>query len=342
MSINQSSLNIREMVEGYFLSFPENTELSLAIIDNGDVSYFGYKKNGEILQVDNRMSSFGIGSITKVLSATVLADLVINDGLDIKSPITKYYDFQLIRNIDDCLENLANHTSGFKSRDTDFEANVNTLREYYSSYDEGKLIDSLKTLSLYDDEVYGKYLYSNFGMGLLGYTLSKACGVPFEELLQNRVFDKYNMTNTSTDRDELNNTIVNGLDKDGIETQNWNMNSLVAAGSVYSCVEDLANYIVAHFDNSNTVLELLRKPTFTVDSDMKVGLGIHIVKGSKNSDVFWHNGGGSGYKSAMEFNIEAKSGVVVLSNVSFFNDNHWDIDRICTNIMNMLIDLNID
>lgn len=342
MNKSNSDLEVNEIVKDYIVNFPQNTELSLAVIDEEEVKYYGYKRNNGTVCVENEESVFGIGSISKVLSATVLADAVMKDDLDIKSHVESFYSFPFEKSIDDRLEDLANHTSGFLSRNTDFEADVNSLREYYAEFDEDFMIDTLKTLSLYNDEIYGNYSYSNFGFGLLGYTLSKIYGIPFKKLLQEKVFDKYNMINTSTDRNDVNNIIVKSLDKDGIETQNWDMNMLLAAGGVYSCVKGLASYVTAHFDENNSVLKLLRKPTFTVDAEMKVGLGIHIVKGSKNCEVFWHNGGGGGYKSAMEFNVETKSAVIILSNISFFNPNHWDVDRICTKLMNRLIDKNIN
>ncbi len=342
MKKNNNDLEVNEIVKNYFVNFPQNTQLSLAIIDKGEIKYYGYKKNNNVAVINNEESVFGIGSISKVLSATVLADAVVHDNLDVKSRVEDFYTFPFDRSIDDSLENLANHSSGFMSRDTSFEANVDSLREYYAKFDEDLMIDTLKTLSLYNDDIYGKYSYSNFGFGLLGYTLSQKYGIPFKNLLKDKVFDKYNMINTSTDIKGVNNIIVEGLDKDGIETKNWDMNMLLAAGGVYSCVKGLASYVKAHFDENNKALELMRKPTLIVDSEMKVGLGIHIVKGSNNREVFWHNGGGGGYKSAMEFNVETKSAVIILSNVSYFNPNHWDIDRICTNLMNRLIDKNID
>jgi CubicO group peptidase (beta-lactamase class C family) len=313
----------------------------MAVIDNGEVNFYGFKKAHELLEVNNEKSVFGIGSITKVLSATVLANAIVNDSLDPQTPIREFYDFALKQEINDHLINLANHSSGFLSRDSNFDANIDSLRNYYRGFDENRIEQTLKNLSLYRDETYNKYSYSNYGFGLLGNVLARHYSTRFEELLRLRVFEKYQMDKSFTSIQDVDCNLVVGLDKNGDETPSWDMGSLIAAGGVFSTVDDLSKYVLAHFNKDNQELNLMRQPTLKVDSSMEVGLGIHIVKGVNNSTVYWHNGGGGGYKSAMEFDIETKSGVIILSNVSFFNPNHWDIDRICTSLMNELIKSNL-
>lgn len=339
MSVVIDEKRIRTLVEEKFASLPLKTQVAIAVIDNGELSFHGFIKEQVIEAVSNEERVFDIGSIGKVFTATVLADLVMNEGLDIDAQLSSFYDFSFAEKLDVTLIDLANHTSGFKSRKTDFEVNEQNLKNYYETFDEEAMIKSLKKLSLYDKSNKGTYSYSNYGFGLLGYTLSGILGIDFREVLKERVFARFGMVNTVTHSGNASN-LVTGLDEEGNETVNWNMDVLIGAGGQFSTVKDLSKFLLAHFDESNKELSLTRKPTHTVDDGMKVGLGLHIVKGSKDYDVYWHNGASGGYKSAMEFNIETKSGVIVLSNVSFFNENHWDIDRICTTLMNELIEKN--
>ena len=116
---------------------------------------------------------------------------------------------------------------------------------------------------------------------------------------------------------------------------------MFGCGGVLSCVSDLAKFVSAHFDKSNKDLALTRKPTTIVDDEMKIGLGLGIIKTTDNNVIYWHNGGSGGYKSTMEFNIETKSAAIVLSNVSFFNPNHWDIDIICSKLTSWLLKMEI-
>ena len=69
-------------------SFPENTQLSIAIIESGKVKFIGIKRsNDSILQVENHRKIFEIGSISKVFTATLLSNLVVNNQLELEDAI---------------------------------------------------------------------------------------------------------------------------------------------------------------------------------------------------------------------------------------------------------------
>ena len=46
---------------------------------------------------------------------------------------------------------------------------------------------------------------------------------------------------------------------------------------------------------------------------MRIGLG-WIIRGGHGRDLHWHNGGTGGYRSFLGFDLESRTGVVVLSN----------------------------
>ena len=101
--------------------------------------------------------------------------------------------------------------------------------------------------------------------------------------------------------------------------------------------EDLAKFACAQFNLKNKDLALTRKPTFVVNDKMKIGLGWHILKSENNSQIFWHNGGTGGYSTSMAINIESKTAVIILSNVSAFNPEMKKIDNLCFELINKLI-----
>jgi CubicO group peptidase (beta-lactamase class C family) len=74
---------------------------------------------------------------------------------------------------------------------------------------------------------------------------------------------------------------------------------------------------------------LTRTPTFTVNEKMKIGLGWHILKSDNEQELIWHNGGTGGYSSSMSININEKTAVIILSNVSAFNPEMKNIDELC-------------
>ena len=77
-------------------AFPENTELSIAFIKNGEVSYYGIKRvKDTIVYVQNSNHLFEIGSITKVFTSTLLANLVLEKKVKLNHPIQDYLPFPL-------------------------------------------------------------------------------------------------------------------------------------------------------------------------------------------------------------------------------------------------------
>ena len=64
---------------------------------------------------------------------------------------------------------------------------------------------------------------------------------------------------------------------------------------------------------------------------MKIGMAWHILKSENGKDLYWHNGGTGGYSSSMAVNIEDKTAVIILSNVSNINDK---IDGLCFELIN--------
>ena len=119
----------------------------------------------------------------------------------------------------------------------------------------------------------GAYQYSNFGVGLLGYTLSETENITYENLLKNKIFSKYGMQNSTTDINKIKGDLVKGLNKRGRETSNWEFSVLAGAGAIFSTVEDLSHFAISQFDYSNKQLKLTRQKTFEINDNMDIGLG---------------------------------------------------------------------
>ena len=144
------------------------------------------------------------------------------------------------------------------------------------------------------------------------------------------------MTNTYTNRLNSKNELVKSFDENGNELENWDFGVLFGAGGILSTVSDLSKFVLAHFSPSNKDLALTRKETFSINGNMKIGLGLHIVTLDKNQEVYWHNGGTGGYSSSLAFDTKKKNGVIILSNLSAFSPYNKNIDQLCFELIKQL------
>jgi len=315
--------------------FPNNTQLSIAIINNGEVYYYGInKENDTISTIENQKSIFEIGSISKVFTSTLLANFVIDGKVKLNENINSYLKTPLKNKIKISFADLANHTSGLPRLPSNLDLAKVKPENPYIEYKEKEMKEYLtKYLELSNK---GEYQYSNLGVGLLGYTLSTIENVTYETLLQNKIFSKYDMQNSTADITKIKGNLIRGLNNEGKEVPNWEFSVLAGAGAIFSTVEDLSQFTISQFDYSHKELKLTRVKTFELNENMDIGLGWHILKSQSKNLWYWHNGGTGGYSSSMVIDEKSKNGIIILSNVSAFNPNMGNIDNLCFELMKTL------
>lgn len=318
--------------------FPNNTQVAIAIIREGEVTFLGLKRDNDTLKViQNKDSVFEIGSLTKVFTATILAHFVVNGELKLEDKINSNFDFSFNKNIVFTYKELANHTSGLPRLPGNilFSA-IFSQSNPYKNYNEKQLDEYLKNDISLDYPKGSKSEYSNLGMGLLSYALRKYSGHSYEKLVKEVVFDKYSMVHSTTEKNKISSDLVQGLDDKGEPTPNWTSGALIGAGGIYSTVHDLSKFLMAQFDNSNVVLTLTRVKTFKETATRDVGLGWFVINMKNNKKWYWHNGGTGGYSSSMIVDVENKNGIVILSNLSSYHSRFENIDKLSFALMKTL------
>ncbi|UZO79489.1 beta-lactamase family protein [Aquimarina sp. ERC-38] len=315
--------------------FPNHTQVSVAIIRDGKVDYYGmHKKKDTISNIDNHQSIFEIGSISKVFTSTLLANFVIAKKLKLNEPINSYLETTFNNNTVISFVDLANHTSGLPRLPDNLDLTKVNPENPYRDYREKELTTYLTTYLTLSNK--GKHQYSNLGAGLLGYTLSKIGNDSYENLLQKKIFSKYNMQNSTADISKVKGDLVKSLYKKGKVIPNWEFSVLAGAGAIFSSVEDLSRFVVSQFDPTNEELALTRTKTFEISNTTGIGLGWHILKSKSDHLWYWHNGGTGGYFSSMVINTSLKTGIILLSNVSPSHPNAENIDKLNSELMKTL------
>ena len=314
--------------------FPDGTQVSIAFIESRITNFIGLKKeNDSVFIVDNKDKIFEIGSLTKVFTATLLGNIIQDGQIKLDEPINKYLDTKINTDKTITFKQLANHTSGLPRLPLNLNLFTADPNNPYKNYDAEHLKSYLTGDVKLNNEPGSAYEYSNLGAGLLGYILTQISDSSYEQLLQNYIFSKYKMMNSTTDIDKIKANLIKGLNAQGYETPNWDLNSLVAAGGIYSSVQDLSKFILAQFNADDLALKATHQKTFEISDNMSIALAWHIIKRPNGQKYLWHNGGTGGYTSSAVMNLDDNRAVIILSNVSAFHPKSSNIDKLSIGLL---------
>lgn len=294
--------------------------ISVAVIEPEATSYYNYGTThfgGN--SVPQETSVYEIGSISKVFTALILADLCETSEMDYHDPLIKYLPLGTTApgNVHEkiSLLHLATHTSGLPRMPDNFMPA--DFQNPYVDYTEDQLLEFLSRYSL-KRQIGTKVEYSNYGMGLLGFLLSSSQNKAYRFLLRDHITQPLGMIDTVT---HFEGSLVDRLVPGHSNSQpvaNWDFDVLVGAGGIRSTSRDMARFIAANMGLQQTSLRSAIKASHIAQKNyesgkMKVALGWHIRPHPKG-DVIWHNGGTGGYRSFAGFRHDGKRGVVILGN----------------------------
>jgi serine-type D-Ala-D-Ala carboxypeptidase/endopeptidase len=263
-------------------------------------------------------SVFEIGSISKVFTSTVLAELVQEGKVRLDDPAQKYLPSSVhlpTRNGKVItLGNLAMQNSGLPRMPTNFHP-ANPANPY-ADYTVQQLYDFLSSYQLTRDPG-AEFEYSNLGVGLLGNILSRVTGLSYEDLERRRVWAPLGMTNTAiTFTPWMKSHLALGHDAQGKVTSNWDIPTLAGAGAIRSTTTDMLKFLDANLHPERGTLG--RAMAFAHEErapagNMGIGLNWLILHAGPDT-IVWHNGGTGGYRTFIGFEPSKKIGVVVMTN----------------------------
>lgn len=263
---------------------------------------------------------FEIGSVTKVFTALLLADMARRGEVELTDPVAKYLPEDVAVPQRDgkaiTLADLASHTSGLPPM-PDNLAPMNSANPY-AEYSVERLYQFLSSHRLARD-IGARWEYSNLGYGLLGHALARRAGGDYETLVRDRILEPLGMGSTAiTLSPTMKARLATGHNPALEAVPNWDLPTFAGAGALRSTASDLLTFLEMALGIKELPLApalattlATRRPTGMRDEN--VGLGWIITK-SDDDEMIWHNGGTGGYRSFVGFLPKAKVGVVVLSN----------------------------
>lgn len=312
---------------GYIQSFIQQTidsvyqkekvpGIFVAVLNNAKRNYLsvGYANPDTEKKFDST-TIFEIGSITKTFTAYILMSVLHEKGISDTASIINYLPDSV--QINKTLQgisflSLMNHTSGLPRLPTNMK--IKNVRQPYENYTENDLYAYLKTCTPKPD---GKSNYSNLGAGLAGVLAERITGKTYAQLLDRYIFLPFKMVTEANSVANSNNNSQGYFAKDD-KTPYWNMNVLAPAGGLKCSGSEMLSYLqnlcFPQTAFSKHIIDALTTQTVSINKNIAVGRGWHILLKKDEQPVYWHNGGTYGFSTFCAFVKNSSKAVIVVIN----------------------------
>lgn len=304
-----NSMSAMDMIN--YTCSDKNSKISIALIDNGNVTYHIYGKNGE----EETIYDYEIGSISKTFVGLLCAKAVSEGKLNITDSIAKYLDLDETKYYP-TIERLLTHTSGYKAYYFESRMIGNKFAQITNDFygiNRTQILDKVMNTSLENKDY--PFVYSNFGISVIGLVLEKIYKDDFTNIMNEFISSELNLKNTRVAKQSGN---LNKYWK-------WKINDgYIPAGSIISNIEDMASYLSIYLgdkiDYATTAYTKLQDINANNQTYEKMNIrmdsvGMTWMIDDKN-DIVWHNGATTNFNSYIGFTKDKKRGVILLSNLS--------------------------
>jgi serine-type D-Ala-D-Ala carboxypeptidase/endopeptidase len=280
---------------------------------------YGHPANGDSGVVDGD-TIFEIGSVSKVFTSLLLADMVNRSEVRLDDPASKYLPDSVTvpersgKAI--TLLDLSTHGSGLPTLPSNLKPK--DVRNPYADYSVDALYQFLSGYTLPRDPG-SEFEYSNLGAGLLGHLLASCVGADYESAIRTRITEPLGMPDTGiTLSSSMQQRMATGHNAMLAPVANWDFLTLAGAGALRSSANDLLTFLEAFLGYKASPLAPAMKTMFDVRrpfGKLEVGLG-WTISSVRDREIAAHDGGTGGFRSLVGYDPNERIGVVVLSNAS--------------------------
>lgn len=221
-----------------YCSTGKDNKISVAIIDEGKTTFHVFGSEGE---ENDSLYDYEIGSISKTFVGLICAKAISEGKLNLDDSISNYLDLRDARYYP-TIERLLTHTSGYKPYYFDSKMIGNKLAQITNDFYGISRENVLKTVKKIDLENKDyPFVYSNFGISVLGLVLEKVYNDSFTNLMNNYVSNELGLLNTKV------------AAQSGNLSKYWKWGAddgYIPAGSIISNIKDMASYLNLYMSNS--------------------------------------------------------------------------------------------
>jgi D-alanyl-D-alanine-carboxypeptidase/D-alanyl-D-alanine-endopeptidase len=293
--------------------------------DRRNVTAYGQSGSANNRPLDGD-TVFEIGSITKVFTALLFADMVLRGEVAPDDPAAKFLpagarmpDFE---GAPITLLDLATYTSGLPRMPSNFAPK--DPGNPYIDYTAERLYDYLSNHKLGFKP--GKhYEYANLGFGLLGHVLELRGGKSYEELVVSRICAPLGMEDTRiTLSSSMQQRLARGHNAVLAPVANWEFSALAGAGALRSTANDLMKFLRMCMNSTDGPVAAALKMTLSERrpraKERDVALG-WFVASRFGDEVVWKSGGTGGYATFIGYSTKTRRNFILLSNAADYDPN---------------------
>lgn len=230
---------------------------------------------GAAANVD-RTTLFEIGSISKVFTALILADMANKGEVSLDDPAEKYlpagHHMPQRGGRQITLRDLSTHRSGLP-RMADNMGRPDGIDDPFAEFGEDKLLAFLDSYQLTRD-IDTQWEYSNLGVGLLGYLLARAAHTDYPTLVRERITGPLGMNDTAIALPpDKAARMAAPFDRYMRPAKPWDMTLFAPAGGIRSSAADMLTFAAAVLD-----------PKSPIAAAVKTALSVRTPTGDSNAE----------------------------------------------------------
>jgi serine-type D-Ala-D-Ala carboxypeptidase/endopeptidase len=315
-----SSDDVRAALEQRFKGDRTGACIAAGVIEDGAIATAYYCADPNARRPYDEHTVFEIGSITKTMTAALLAEFVARGEIALSDPIAKLLPpgttVPSFNGREITIVDIVTHTSGLPVVPSNYRPP--DINNPYAAATERDLLDALAATRL-TRAPGSKWEYSNFAMMVLSYALAKRNGTDYETLLRERLLVPLGMNETYVSRRPPQVRLAQGHLPGGASAVPWDFHpDMAGVGGVRATLPDMLRYLEgqlgARESAITSALARTQEQVASVDGH-RMGINWNLLTRS-NRTILSHEGGTGGYSSFAGFDRAAKRAVVLLSDTT--------------------------
>ena len=293
--------------------------MAVAVIEKDAVARtFACADEKDVARIDAR-SAFEIGSVSKTMTAALLAELIGQGKASLDDPLADYLPahtrLPVFEGKKILLRHVVTHTSGLPALPARLGAT--DMNDPYVNLTEETLLASLGDVTL-SAAPGTKFEYSNFASMVLSYAVAHRAGEDYETLIRERLFVPLKMDNAYIKQLPAGVRAAQGHSPNGKAVPAWNFSTnLAGVGGVRATLDDMVNYVLGELGKPETSITPALKLSQQQVSDTPPMAMNWMLMPVAGRTVHVHEGGTGGFSSFVAFDNARQRGVVILSDTTW-------------------------